>query len=201
MIGVVMATRLEADGLIGFLGLGASAGNPFEIFEGHGLVLIISGIGKTNAAMATTYMIERYRLTCVCNLGAAGATADGFPLGACLQVSRVMEPDRPDFWSGAPQTHDVATLEGFSSVCLATQDRPVVDSAERNKISSQAEIVDMEGAAVTQVCHKFSMPCYVFKFISDTAEHTHTGDIIDNILCHREAFGRFFLREVRPRLA
>jgi len=200
MLGLVAATRLEAEGLISRLGLSAASSDPFPVFEGHDVRLIISGIGKANAAMATAYLILRAPLKCVCNLGAAGATGDGWPLGACLHVSRVIELDRLDFASSKPKAHELATLQGFTTVRLATQDSPVVDVAHRRLLAPLAELVDMEGAAVTQTCHRLRVRCLVFKFISDTPEHDDVGLIRDNILRHRKAFAQFFAREIQPRL-
>lgn len=200
MIGLIAATRLEAEGLISRLGLSAALSDPFPVFEGQDVRLIISGIGKANAAMASAYLILHAPLSCVCNLGAAGATDFCRPLGACLHVSRVIEPDRLDFASLKPKTHDLDTLEGFTTVSLATQECPVVDIAHRRLLAPLAELVDMEGAAVTQTCHRLRVRCYVFKFISDTPEHGDVGLIRENILKHREAFARFFACEVRPRL-
>ena len=201
MIGLIVATRLEADPLIGLLGLNAVPYDPFPVFEGRGVRLIISGIGKTNAAMATTFLILRSPLKCICNLGAAGATGECWSLGACLHVWRVIEPDRIDFETRKPKYHDLDTLEGFSTVSLATQDSPVVDIEQRRVLAPLAELVDMEGAAVTQTCHRMRVRCHVFKFISDTPEHGDVGLIRDNIFKHREAFARFFVHEVRPHLA
>ncbi|MEN6472651.1 MAG: hypothetical protein ABFD81_01450 [Syntrophaceae bacterium] len=201
MIGLIAATRLEVEPLINLLDLRAAKTDPFAVFETHDTRLILSGIGKTNAAMATAYLILRSPPACVCNLGSAGATGEGWSLGACLHVSRVIEPDRLDLLTGRPKTHALDTLEGFTTVSLATQDSPVVDIGRRRQLAPFAELVDMEGAAVTQTCHRLHMRCHVFKFVSDTPEHGDLGLIQDNILKHREAFARFFAREVRPKLA
>lgn len=200
MIGLIAATRLEAEELISILDLRPVMRDPFPIFEGRGMRLIISGIGKANAAMAAAYLILKGRLRCVCNLGAAGATGDCRTLGECLHVSRVVEPDRIDPATGRPRAHDIETLEGFVTVNLATQDSPAVDIEQRRMLAPVAEIVDMEAAAVTQTCHRLRVSCYVFKFVSDTPAHGDIGVIRENIQTHRAGFARFFARQVKPRL-
>ena len=201
MIGLVAATSLEAEGIIGCLHLHPAPPSPFPVYEGRDVRLIVSGVGKVNAAMAAAYLILRAPMKCVCNLGAAGATDDDRPLGACLHVRQVIEPDRLDFTSHKPKIHDLDTMEGFTTVSLATQDSPVVDGGHRRRLAPFADLLDMEGAAVTQTCHRLGVRCYVFKFVSDTPEHGEIGLIRDHVLHHRDAFARFFAREVRPRLA
>ena len=75
MIGLIAATRLETDPLISLLGLSAELSDPFPVFQSHDVRLIISGVGKVNAAMAAAYLILRAPMKCVCNLGAAGQRA------------------------------------------------------------------------------------------------------------------------------
>ena len=41
--------------------------------------------------------------------------------------------------------------------------------------------VEMEGAAVAQVCHEYGIPYAVIRTISDKADHTATMDFIDFI--------------------
>lgn len=200
MIGLVAATHLEAEEIISILDLRAVQREPFPVFEGRGMRLIISGIGKANAAMASAYLILKGGPRCVCNLGAAGATGDCRALGECLHVSRVLEPDRIDPATARPRVHDIETLEGFTTVSLATQDSPVVDIERRRMLAPVAELVDMEAAAVTQACHRLRVRCHVFKFVSDTPVHGDVGLIRENILTHRAGFARFFACQVRPRL-
>jgi nucleoside phosphorylase len=200
VISLVMATMLEAKPLVLNLGLKELKKQPFRIFGNGRILLIISGIGKANAAMACTHLIHTGNPSLLCNLGAAGATGKGFDLGACFQISKVVEPDRPDLDTGCPCKHVPESLEGFSSVILATQDRPVLTTGERRKISLMAQLVDMEGASVVQACRRYGKPCHLFKFVSDTPAHNQSHDIRSNISLYRDAFSGFFIRDVLPRL-
>jgi adenosylhomocysteine nucleosidase len=200
VIGLVMATMLEAKPLVLELGLKELKKRPFRIFGNGRILLIISGIGKANAATACTHLIHTSDTALLCNLGAAGATVKGFDLGACFQISKVIEPDRPDLDTGMPIEHVPQHLKGFSSVILATQDKPVLTPNERRKISLMAQLVDMEGASVGQACRRYGKPCYLFKFVSDNPVHNQSHDIRSNISLYRDAFSGFFIGEVLPRL-
>ena len=60
------------------------------------------------------------------------------------------------------------------------QDRPVFDAAHRKEMSLYADLVDMEGAAAIQACRLWGVKCYLFKYVTDTPEHTEE-DIIKNV--------------------
>ena len=200
LIGLIMATRLEAEPFIGRLGLEKLSERPFVLYGKADLRLILSGIGKANAAMACAFFIQQAGPSLICNLGAAGATQVLYRLGEGLAIARIIEPDRPDLANGLPHEHTPQILAGFAGVTLATQDRPIRDAGERQSLASMASLVDMEGAAVIQACRHFGTRGYLFKFVSDTPSHATSHDIRTNIALYRDEFFRFFLKEVLPRL-
>jgi len=195
-----MATLLEAAPFIRDLGLREQAAVPFRLYGNGRVVLILSGIGKANAAMACAYLIQTLRPGLVCNLGAAGATGAGRALGECYHISRVIEPDRPDIKSGLPREHDPDVLNGFPLAILATQDRPLRGPAEGEAVAAIAQLADMEGAAVLQACRRFGARCFLFKFVSDTPGRRANAEIVRNIERYRDAHSRFFKDSVLPRL-
>ncbi len=164
------------------------------------MLLIISGIGKANAAMATAYSCLKFKPACICNLGAAGATRSGYDLGEIFHIQKIVEPDRPDLKTGKPCVHKPDLLPGFKTTILATSDRAILDPKERKIISINADLIDMEGASVVQACRTFQKSCYLFKFVSDTPDHTRDQDIVDHIRRYRERFYEFFSDSVRPML-
>lgn len=196
-----MATLLEADPFIRALSLQELERKPFAIYGNGNLRLIISGVGKANAAMASAYLVQSFHPARMCNLGAAGATNNQCRLGDCYHVTSIIEPDRPHLKTGDPVMHTPQSLKGFSTAILATQDRAVIDPAERARVATlQARLVDMEGASVVQACSCFGIPCCVFKFVSDTSDHVQPGDAERNILLCRDSFCRFFCNSVLPLL-
>ena len=73
MTGLIMATRIEADPFIQGLKLEKMENSFFHVYSNDDVTLIISGIGKTNAAMATTYMISTFSPNRILNPGACGS--------------------------------------------------------------------------------------------------------------------------------
>lgn len=200
VIGLVMATLLEAAPFIRDLGLKEQASEPFRLYGGGRVALIVTGIGKANAAMACGYLIQALRPVLVCNLGAAGAAGAGCALGECYHISRVIEPDRPGIRSGLPHEHLPDVLDGFPLAVLATQDKPLREAGESGAVAAVAQLADMEGAAVVQACRRFGARCFLFKFVSDTPGRRTNAEIVKNIELYRDAHSRFFKDSVLPRL-
>jgi nucleoside phosphorylase len=200
VIALIFATMMEAKPFIQGMALGKIEGAPFSVFEKAGIVLVVSGIGKANAAMAALYCCQTFEPAFVCNLGAAGATDASFSLGDMLHITEAIEYDRPELRSNKPHVHSPHVLEGFPFAKVATQDTPVIEAEAREEIASFAGLVDMEAASVIQACGKFQTKCVIFKFVSDTSDHTHGDDIVKNIKQYRTSFYGFFQNAVLPQL-
>jgi len=197
-IGIVMATRPEAAPFLQALELKEIKKGRMVLFEGNGILLVLSGIGKTNAAIATTYCCATFGPRCILNLGAAGAAKTSLRMGDVFHVTEVVEWDRPLFSRKGLRLHHPHVLPGFREATLATQDRPVITPDCRAEIGPFADLVDMEGAAVVQTAHRFETPCFLFKFVSDTPDHPGDIDIMECIGLHGTAFCRFVADSVIP---
>ena len=195
---IVMATMLEAKPFVLGMSLKQIQKKPFPLFQNDNILLIISGIGKANAAMATVYSCYKFNPACVRNLGAAGATDFSHPLGEIFHINKIIEYDRPELTTERPCIHKPDILNGFQTAKLSTSDMAVLDPDERREISINADLIDMEGASVAQACRKFNTKCFIFKFVSDTPDHARNEDIVGNIRLHRTRFYEFFIHSVMP---
>ncbi len=180
VIGLIVATKAEAGPFINNMALRKRADTVFSVYENGRVVLVISGIGKANGAMATAYCCMQFNPRCICNLGAAGATAS-LPLGAVYGVGEIVEYDRPKFKTGTPHVHKPNLMAGVEAKKLATQDRPVVAASEREAVAAVAELVDMEAAAIVQTSKRFGIDCYVFKYVTDTPDNEDHTDVVENV--------------------
>ncbi len=194
--GIVMATMLEAEPFVERLSLPCVEKKPFLVYASDSIVLVISGIGKANAAMAALFIIIKYNIGIVYNLGAAGALRREMSVGDIFHVVRVFEPDRPKIAGREPRVSIPDTLDGFESASLATRDRPAVLADERAALAENADLVDMEGASVLQACRRTGARCYLFKIVSDTIEHSRDEDIVENIKRVGGRLCEFFVGEV-----
>lgn len=136
------------------------------------LPLVITGMGKTAAATATTRaLVEAGRPdeVLVVNIGTCGALRPG--------LSGLHEP-------GTVINHDVNAevirqlgydpqerLEvGDSAVVLATGDVFVSDGDVRDRLAQRAHLVDMEGYAVAWAAQHLGAHVRLVKYVSDEAD-------------------------------
>ncbi|OPX94957.1 MAG: Aminodeoxyfutalosine nucleosidase [Syntrophorhabdus sp. PtaB.Bin006] len=199
LIGIIMATHLEAEPFIEALGVKKLERQPLAVFSRDEIVLMICGIGKVNAAVATTFCCSVFHPDRVLNLGAAGTTGPSHRLGEIYHITKVVEYDRPLLHMDTPHIHIPEVLTGFREATLATQDRAVIGDDHRKEVSSVAELVDMEGSAVIQAGRKFRTGCLLFKFVSDTPDQPFGhGDIVECIKQYRTPFCDFIVKSVIP---
>jgi adenosylhomocysteine nucleosidase len=161
--------------------------------QGHDLVLVRCGVGKVNATLCTQLVVDRYDVDAVLCTGTAGALHDGLDIGDvvvsrdCVQHDVHVEfLDLPRgaipfsdlrFFSASPPLLRRArsvTLPGravrVGRVC--TGDTFVQDPAARADLraSLEGDCVEMEGAAVGQVCILNDVPFLLVRAISDRAD-------------------------------
>jgi nucleoside phosphorylase len=191
-----MATFIEAEPFINRMSLNIIEEKPFQIYRNDPYILILSGIGKAYAAMATTYCCYVYKPRLVLNLGAAGAVNPAFSLGDIFHIEKVIELDRPQLGNGAPHVYKPCVLDGFKYASCATQDKPIYSLEERETILKCADMVEMEAASVIMACEIFGVKAMLFKFISDDNVHSSSADILNNIFIYRNSFYDYFLNSI-----
>ena len=153
------------------------------------IVLLQCGIGKVNAATGVTDLILHFRPDCVISTGVAGG------IDTCLRVMDVVvgrETCYHDVWCGdgcdpgqvqGLPTHftgDVRLLAAATATdtsvrvvpgLICTGDQFITRRDELERIKGEypeALAVDMESAAIAQVCHLHGIPFLSFRIISDT---------------------------------
>ncbi|MEV6536648.1 MULTISPECIES: nucleosidase [Streptomyces] len=134
--------------------------------------LLVTGMGKVNAAAALALALSRgERPGEIVNLGTAGALKEG--LSGLHEISRVVQHDLDTALLhkisgrvyGAP-----LTVGAGRGPTLATGDTFVTDSAVRERLALEADLVDMEGYAVATVAQHLDIPVRLVKFVSDSAD-------------------------------
>jgi adenosylhomocysteine nucleosidase len=196
MTGIVIATMLEAKSLIDGMALSVLEEKPFRVFGNAEYLLIISGIGKVNAGVATGYLAAKFGVPVFLNVGAAGALSEQCNFGDIYHIVDVIEPDSEMVLLKTARTAKADMLKGFAMATLATQDVPVINPETRKRLSALADLADMEGAAVLQAAKKFGARCYLFKIVSDTAEHCDDRRIVENIKMLGTALRDFVIEKI-----
>jgi adenosylhomocysteine nucleosidase len=139
-----------------------------------GLPVVVTGIGKTAAAVATTEALatrDRAGLTVV-NIGTAGALRDG--LSGLFTPGTVLNHDMNADAIRAVGLDPLETLQvdGGDETVLASGDVFVTDPVVRARLAERAHLVDMEGYAVAYACRRFGVPVRLVKHVSDSADES-----------------------------
>lgn len=162
--------------------------------DGMPVVLVQSGIGKVNAAIATALLIDRFKADTVINTGSAGGIGKGLKVGD-LVISNELSyndadarafgyvygqiPQMPDRYRADADTvsrlKDAATNSYWKvrDGLIVSGDSFISDQATIFEIKSHFEdalVTEMEGAAVAQVCYQFNVPFAVVRAVSDVAD-------------------------------
>ena len=174
-------------------------GKSFTFYVGKyadkDIVLCQSGIGKVNAAIATTLLIEHFSPDCVINTGSAGGIGKGLKVGDVVIGTHVSHhdvdvtafgyahgqvPKLPVFYTS--ESTLVYAAEMASSAFEDAQvvrglivsgdqfihDHAVIDNIVKYFPHPQA--VEMEAAAIAQTCYQLGKPFVIIRAISDSAD-------------------------------
>lgn len=155
--------------------------------NGHEIIAMQCGIGKVNAAVGTLTLIENFHPALIINTGVAGGTGHA----SILDVVIGEEIAYHDCWCGPGTEWGAASgvPAKFRSV-EALVELPLFSGNPRVKkgliasgdifVSKKEEVdhvlslypdalaVDMESAAIAQVCYIKSVPVFIMRVISDT---------------------------------
>lgn len=158
------------------------------------VVLVQSGIGKVASALATALLIQHFKPTAVINTGSAGGfdpelnvgdivistevrhhdvdvTAFGYEMGQVPQMPPAFTA-HPELISAAEQSIQALGFCNTKKGLIATGDSFICDPARIAIIRQQFPTmlaVEMEGAAIAQVCHMLKTPFVVIRSLSDIA--------------------------------
>lgn len=166
---------------------------PFRYIHGkvrsNEVILMQCGIGKVNAAAGTVELIRLYQPDCIISTGCAGG------IDSCLKVMDVVVSRQivyHDVWCGEGNAYgqiqglptyfegngtlyqcalSLDTETAIHGGLICSGDRFITDRSELDIIKRHFEqglAVDMESAAIAQICHLYQVPFLSFRIISDT---------------------------------
>ncbi len=169
-----------------------------EFIEGrigeHDVVLVKSGIGKVNAAIATTLLLNNFKPDVVLNTGSAGGFLESLEVGTVVISDEVRHhdvdvtafgyeigqvPGQPAAYHADAKLVEVARAaveeigeHAHATGLIASGDIFMSDAEKVEKVKEQFPSMiaaEMEAAAVAQVCHQFATPFVVIRALSDIA--------------------------------
>lgn len=162
--------------------------------EKNEVIVVKCGVGKVNAARVTQILIDKFNTELLINVGAAGALNPFLDIGDIVIGEKLIQHDfditafdhDKGYITGVGDYiySDIKVVEKFKKISnkisknnykvisgvIATGDIFCTDVGMKNKIYSKfnADCVEMEGAAIAQVCYLERIPFIVIRSISDS---------------------------------
>lgn len=173
---------------------------------GHSVTIVRSGIGKVNATIATTLLIQEFKVDLVINTGSAGGIGKGLAIGDLVIADSLAyhDADNRNFgyaYGQIPQEaaqfvadeevnahlQEAAGKTGWhvQKGLIVTGDSFVSSREHISQIREffpEALVTEMEGAAVAQACTQFDKPFAVVRAVSDTADDEATVNFDEFVL-------------------
>jgi adenosylhomocysteine nucleosidase len=162
--------------------------------DGAEVILLRSGIGKVNAAMSTTILLDRFKPDYVINTGSAGGFHPDLNVGDVVISSEVRHhdvdvtafgyeygqvPQLPAAFvansglveiaeEAAKEIGSVQVVKGLIATGDSFMNDPKRVDAIRDKFLN-LQAVEMEAAAIAQVSYQFEIPFVIIRSLSDIA--------------------------------
>lgn len=187
MIGAVIAMQSEADILLDQMKIHSSltvSGKNVHVGTAFGkeIAVCVCGVGKVNAALGAQLLVSKFDATKLLNFGVAGGLNKGTELCGVYQIGKAVQFD---FDLTQLNGTKIGTLDEYQENYLSlslfkatlpvknlgTSDRFNDSPADFNLLTEEleADIRDMEGAAIVQAAYAAQLPVYSVKAISDVA--------------------------------
>ena len=147
------------------------------------IILILSGFGKVNATIATTFLIEVLKVNAILNIGSCGANNKKLLKGSVHFVGRARYIDvdnrtfgyklgqvpRESVWFDVNIFKVIKTKPKYL-ISLGTTESFVTFKNKKNfSISKDIDAVDMEGACILQTANKLRFDTLIMlKIVSDS---------------------------------
>jgi len=185
----------------------------FGVLKGRDVVVVTGGVGKVNAAMVTTLLIDHFHPSEIIFTGIAGGIRPDLNPGDIIIGTKTMQYDLGELSNNnfksfavknpANQKRNPIFIMSDASIIkhankaakniklesliidskqytpiisegiIATGDKFIASKNAANKIRKQcgADAVEMEGAAVAQICYQTKTPFILLRSISDNANN------------------------------
>jgi adenosylhomocysteine nucleosidase len=196
-VAVLAALEEEAHATVSHLPRSETIGPRLSIWEGDQLVVVVGGVGKVAASLATQFVCDVFKPRCVISIGLAGALDKKAKPGQVVVATRALQHDldaRPLTQArGMIPALGIGTIPANPAVSetllraaryksedaqaglVLTGDQIITTRAVRDALARDfpdAACLDMETASVAQVAYQNDVPWSALRVISDAADET-----------------------------
>lgn len=194
MIGIIAAMQAEVDALIHLMEHTQKViKDGITFWEGsladRDIVLMLSGVGKGNAAMSTVLMLKNYQIEALINIGTAGGLKQEEEVLDLVISTAVVQHDYDtsaldgDAGIGLYYEADAELSKLCQTICeqnneryhcglIASGDQFISEQDQLDTLLQKfpsAMCAEMEAGAIAQVCTHFAKPFVILRSLSDIA--------------------------------
>ena len=190
MIGIIFAMDEELNSFLNYVELDKK-NKIYDIdfyechFNNKKMVLVLSGVGKVNAARSTQLLIDNYDIKYILNVGVAGSISQELNVLDIVVGEKLVQYDFDisafDYEVGyVPKVgvyvnsdkkliNLIEKKDDIFFGVISSGDKFVTDKKTALELNSKynALCVEMEGASVAQVCYLCNIPFLIIRCISD----------------------------------
>lgn len=207
MIGIIGAMQEEVEQIVAVMDVEREETKASMTFKagklsGKDVVIVVSGIGKVNAAICTQILVDDFKVDYVINTGIAGSLNAAIDIGDIVISSDVLHHDMDATNFGYPLGQvprmdtlsfpaDKRLIEVAKNVCakvipeigthvgrIVSGDQFISDKAVKERIAKNFNgfCTEMEGASIAHTAYLNKVPFVIIRAISDKADDSATID-------------------------
>ena len=218
MIGIIVAMEEELNSLLRIFKLNKTK-ELFDIkfLEGKinskNVVIVKCGIGKVNAARTAQIMIDNYKLDYIINVGVAGGLKNS-KIGDLIVAEKLVQHDFDltkfnhelgyfsdigVYIASSKELVDKCVKLGIKKGVIASGDIFVTDLDYSKMLEEKfdCDAVEMEGAAIAQVCYLSGIDFIVVRSISDNPNSNNQMDFLQFLTSSSEKIANFISKLVK----
>jgi len=173
-VALVFATRIEAEPTIQYL-RAESADHHSSLFNaqhpksGQRILILLSGMGPKTAYSTMSRLLLKQAVSKVVNLGVAGSLHPHLQIGDLSTIKHAqMEESSTEPFQDMDQI-TLCPIPDLPQHRLISVHTPVFNDQRKRGLATDADLVDMEGAAIAWACRQNHIPCQMLKGITDFA--------------------------------
>lgn len=223
MIAVIAAMDSEVSAIVSKMNAEAKKIHGIEFYEGtlenKDVVVMKSGVGKGNAAMSTTILLEHYPVEQIVNIGTAGGLKENENILDAVLSERVVQHDFDtspiDGEAGIGLYYDAdpkllaiceAVLKDLDVTVhkglVASGDQFIAGEATKNLCDKfpDAMCAEMEAGAIAQVSTHYQVPFVILRSLSDVACKPDSHMDFQEYVKHASERSAMFTQELMRRL-
>lgn len=182
--------------------------HDFSFYHGYlnevEVVITTSGVGKVQAAIATTILIKQFKPKGLINVGVAGSLKSDVKIDTVVFATMVAQWDFDLTAFGYKKGFDqarytyivdellldklrsvISEKDNLSFLPMVTGDQFIYQKSQIDAIKKdypEAACTDMEAGAIAQVASYYKIPFLIVRSISDATEENDNEETFDNLV-------------------